>query len=260
MRKLKLWITLLVVLLVGVTGLAVTTIHAPTALAAPAYSGYAGPVDGGYARVVASPSLRLRAGPGSGYATIFTMNKGELVHVLAGPYAGGWYRVTYQGRTGYAFGGLLANSGLAGAGLARQYGRIIVVSLGRQQLEAYQNGQLVLITAVTTGQPALSTPTGITSVMLKRTNFWFISPWPKGSPYYYYPTHINYGLLFRTGGYYLHDAYWRPYYGSGTNVWHRDPDGVWRTGSHGCVNLPLWAEIQLYRWAAISTPVAVVSW
>lgn len=255
MRRLTIVVALASALFVGMA------LTAPSASAAPAViSSVSMPVAGGYARVVASPSLRMRAGTGTGYAILATVNKGEIVHVLSGAYAGGWYRVTYHGVTGYMSGGFLVSSGLAGAALATHYARLIVVSLGRQQVEVYQNGVPILVTAATTGQPALATPTGITRVMAKRSPFTFISPWPRGSPFWYAPSPVHYAVLYRSGGYYLHDAPWRPYYGLGTNVMHRDPDGVWRTGSHGCVNIPLWAEQLLYAWVTIGTVVQTVSW
>lgn len=239
--------------------LAVAGLYLSTPVPAHAAPAATGAIVSGYARVTAS-SLRMRTGPGTGYTILMNMPRGDVVHVLSGPYNSGWYRVAYRGSVGYSFGGWLANTGLAGAALARGYSKIIVVSLSRQQMEAYQNGQPVLIAAATTGQPALATPTGITHITAKRTGVWFYSPWPKGSPYYYAPEYVHDAMLFRSGGFFLHDASWRPYYGYRTSVWHLDPDGVWRTGSHGCVNLPLWAAAQLYSWVTIGTPVDVVSW
>lgn len=246
-------------LLVGIALTAPSASAAPLAPLVPRAPTISGPIAGGYARVTAG-SLRLRAGPGAGFAILMSVNKGEVVHVLSGSVNGSWFRATYHDVTGYMSGAWLANSGLAGAALAAHFARVVVVSLARQQLEAYQNGRLILVTAITTGQPALATPTGLTSVMAKRSPFTFISPWPPGSPFWYAPSPVHEAILFRSGGYYLHDAPWRPYYGFGTSVLHRDPDGIWRTGSHGCVNLPLWAELRLYAWITLGTSVQVVGW
>jgi lipoprotein-anchoring transpeptidase ErfK/SrfK len=112
---------------------------------------------------------------------------------------------------------------------------------------------------VTTGRPELPTPTGTYSVLAKKSPTTFHSPWPKGSPYYYEPTHIEYAMLFRTGGFYIHDAPWKLYHGYGTNVAHTDPDGVQRTGSLGCVEMPAWSATWLYDWASVGTPVVVTS-
>ncbi len=219
-----------------------------------------GPVVGSYSRVYDAGYLRMRTGPGLGYAIRMNMKKGEIVRVLAGPYNRYWYKVSYRGVVGYSHGAYLWNTGLVGGTIRKYYYKVIVISLPRQQLEAYQGGKLQLVTAITTGRPELPTPTGAYQIMAKYSPYTFISPWPKGSPYYYPPSKASYAMRFRWGGYYIHDAPWRPYYGYGTNYGHYDPDGVWRTGSHGCVNVPLWAESWLYRWAGIGTWVRVVNW
>jgi lipoprotein-anchoring transpeptidase ErfK/SrfK len=137
-------------------------------------------------------------------------------------------------------------------------GQVILVSRRQQWLWAYQDSRLVFVTPVTTGQPDLPTPVGIYHVMLKRANTTFYSPWPKSSPYYYAPLHINYALLFRAGGFYIHDAPWRYEFGPGTNLTLQLPDGSSQTGSHGCVNVPTSAGAWLYQWARVGTLVAIV--
>jgi lipoprotein-anchoring transpeptidase ErfK/SrfK len=139
-----------------------------------------------------------------------------------------------------------------------QPGQIILVSRGQQWLWAYQDGHLVFATPVTTGQPDLPTPLGVYRVTLKRANTTFYSPWPKGSPYYYAPLHINYALLFRAGGFYIHDAPWRSAFGPGTNFQRQLPDGTSETGSHGCVNVPTSAGAWLYHWAHIGAQIVIV--
>ncbi len=136
-------------------------------------------------------------------------------------------------------------------------GQVVIVSLSKQQLWAYQNGRFVMTSLVTTGMPQLPTPTGTFHIMMKETNVWFYSPWPYGSPYYYSPEHINYAMLFRAGGFYIHDAPWRETFGPGTNVPHIEPDGKWATGSHGCVNMPTSTASQLYRWIGIGATVII---
>ncbi len=106
--------------------------------------------------------------------------------------------------------------------------------------------------------PQLYTPTGTWHIYRKLRNVTFISPWPKGSPYYYPPEHVNYALDY-DGALYLHDATWRSVFGPGTNVPHKDPKFGWETGSHGCVNLPLAAAQWLYNWAPLGTTVRVVN-
>lgn len=50
--------------------------------------------------------LRLRTGPGAGYAVITVMPEGATVKVLSGP-SGAWYRVEHAGTAGYAHGDFL---------------------------------------------------------------------------------------------------------------------------------------------------------
>lgn len=142
-------------------------------------------------------------------------------------------------------------------------GRVIYVSRARQWVYAYSNGRLAFSNAVETGQSALPTPSGHYSVLRKGRNLTFTSPWPKGSPYYYNPTHINYALLFKSGGFYLHDAWWHCTFGPGGNVSHWTAGcpgwtgGHWETGSHGCVGMTISNARRLYDWAAVGTPVIV---
>jgi hypothetical protein len=137
-------------------------------------------------------------------------------------------------------------------------GQFVLVSISKQQLWAFQNGELVLTSWVTTGMPQLRTPQGTFHVQLKEADVMFYSPWPYGSPFYYTPEHINYAMLFRAGGFYIHDAPWRQAFGPGTNVPHTDPDGTYETGSHGCVNMPTSTAAQLYSWIRVGATVTIV--
>jgi lipoprotein-anchoring transpeptidase ErfK/SrfK len=136
-------------------------------------------------------------------------------------------------------------------------GKAIVVSLSQQWLYAYMDGELVFDYAVETGRPELPTPAGTFSVLEKVQDVMFTSPWPQGSPYYYEPTHVNYGLLFKEGGFFLHDATWHVQFGPGSNVPHQLADGSWETGSHGCVGMRLQDAERLYAWAPVGTPVVI---
>lgn len=136
-------------------------------------------------------------------------------------------------------------------------GKVILVSLPGQWLYAYADSALVFDNAVETGRPELPTPTGSFSVLSKVRDVTFTSPWPPGSPYYYGPTHVNYALLFKEGGYFLHDAWWHVKFGPGSNVPHQLPDGRWETGSHGCVGMPIPDAKRLYDWAPVGIPVII---
>jgi hypothetical protein len=108
------------------------------------------------------------------------------------------------------------------------------------------------------GRPQLPTPIGTFHVFAKLSPTTFYSPFPKSSPYWYAPTHINYALEFLAGGFFLHDSWWHSVYGPGTNGWHYDPRFGWQWGSHGCVAMPISAAAWLYNWAPIGTTVEIV--
>ena len=139
----------------------------------------------------------------------------------------------------------------------QRWGKVIIVSLSKQWLGAYQNGELVYSTDVLTGQPALPTPLGTYHIFSKQSPVTFHSPFPRKSRFWYPPTHINYALEFRAGGYYLHDSWWHTVYGAGTNAKHYDPTYGWQEGSHGCVSMPLSAAAWLYKWAPLGTTVKI---
>jgi lipoprotein-anchoring transpeptidase ErfK/SrfK len=151
-------------------------------------------------------------------------------------------------------------------------GKEILVNLTKQHLYAYQDGQVQFEFNIASGRPELPTPVGRWTVLFKKTNFVFTSPWPPGSPFYYYPTHINYALNFHDGGFYLHDAWWRCLYGPGANLPHqvsctdegdpaagRPPEPVngWEYGSHGCVGMTTTNAAKLYAWAPVGTTVLI---
>lgn len=137
--------------------------------------------------------------------------------------------------------------------------KVIVVSISKQRLYAYQNGSQVFSTAVLTGQPTLPTPLGTYHIFAKHSPLIFHSPWPRRSPYWYPPTRINYALEWKAGGYYLHDSWWHTVYGAGTERRHYDPVYGWQTGSHGCVSMPLSAARWIYRWAPLGTTVRIIN-
>lgn len=136
-------------------------------------------------------------------------------------------------------------------------GKVVLVSLSRQWLYAYENGRLAFGNAVVTGMPQLPTPAGRFSVLTKQRDITMVSPWPVGSPYHYEPTHVNYGMLFASGGYYLHDAWWHVKFGPGANVPHQLPDGRWETGTHGCIGMSIPDAQRLFAWSYVGMPVVV---
>ena len=138
-------------------------------------------------------------------------------------------------------------------------GKHIVISLSKQWLFAYEDGELLMNGPVTTGRPELLTPTGTFRILSKHAPYTFVSPWGRGSPFWYETATSSYALRITNNGIFLHDAPWRPYNGPGTNVPHVDPDGVWRTGSHGCINMRVADAAWAHRWAPLGMPVDIIA-
>ncbi len=138
-------------------------------------------------------------------------------------------------------------------------GKVAVVSLTEQTLRLYDNGQFVRSMYVVTGQRAAQTPPGLWHIFFKGTNLTFRSSEPPGSPLWYPPTPINYGMEYHAGGYYFHDATWRSYFGPGANLPHDDPtSGQYsNNGTHGCINMSLSNAAWLYNWIEVGTPAIV---
>lgn len=139
------------------------------------------------------------------------------------------------------------------------HGQVILVSTSQEWLWAYQDGRLVFANPVATGMPHLRTPHGVYHIQFKRANTTFYSPWPRSSPFYYTPEHINYALNFRAGGFYIHDLPSRQMFGPGAQNPHMTPDGQRETGSHGCVNMTTSAAAWLYSWAQVGATVEIVA-
>ena len=130
-------------------------------------------------------------------------------------------------------------------------GKVITISLSQQRVVFSQDGCTVRTSLVTTGRDQLRTPTGTFHIFSKATHFTFISPWPKGSPFYYVPSVANYAMGFLAGGYYIHDAPWEPnsQFGPGGE---NGPNA-----SHGCVHIESDVMPWLFGWADIGTTVVI---
>ena len=181
-----------------------------------------------------------------------------------------WYRVTdANSASRYIYGALITStlptlsttttSSTLPTGITIGGGQEIVISISKQWMYVYQDGQQIRSTAIATGRPGLETPVGTFQVFNKQSPTTFYSRWPVGSPNYFPPTHINYALEFASGGYFIHDSSWRYEYGPGADGQHYVPGYGYETGSHGCVNVPLSTMSWLYNWANIGTTVQVVN-
>jgi lipoprotein-anchoring transpeptidase ErfK/SrfK len=118
--------------------------------------------------------------------------------------------------------------------------QVLMISLVEQALRFYQDGKLVRSFLVTTGRQELPSVPGVWTVLNRQSPTVFKSTEPKGSPYWYPDTPIQYAILYHWGGYYVHDAWWRVNFGPGTQFPHYDTGGdesFAGNGSHGCVNM-----------------------
>jgi lipoprotein-anchoring transpeptidase ErfK/SrfK len=132
--------------------------------------------------------------------------------------------------------------------------------MAEQALRVYQDGNLVRAIQVTTGQEALPSLPGVWQVLARESPTVFKSPDPPDSPYWYPDTPIHYAILYHSGGYFIHDSWWRADYGPGTQFPHYDSGGdeaFAGTGSHGCVNVPLDQAAWLYSNTNWQTQIVI---
>jgi lipoprotein-anchoring transpeptidase ErfK/SrfK len=153
-------------------------------------------------------------------------------------------------------GGLMVQAKVLGDAMTQTLPeKAIAISLSEQVIRAYDHGQQVFWSYVTTGRPGLETDPGSFKVYWKVSPWTMHSPWPKGSPFWYPDSKVTMVMWFN-GGDGIHDAYWRSRYGPGTNGPHYDPTGE-DTGTHGCVNVPYSNMVWLWNWTPTGTPVIV---
>ena len=117
----------------------------------------------------------------------------------------------------------------------------IEVDMGEQMMYYYVNGVQKIATPIVTGNTSrkMGTPSGVNYVYLKQTDRIL-----KGEGY---ASHVDFWMPVK-GNIGIHDASWRSKYG-GT---------IYQTnGSHGCINTPRDAMVQLYESAELGTPVVM---
>jgi hypothetical protein len=121
----------------------------------------------------------------------------------------------------------------------------VVVSISAQTMWAYEEGEVVMSSLVSTGTaevPETTTPIGFHSVVAK-----FDAQTMEGtiSGEYYRVEDVPYVMYFDDGGDALHGTYWHSNFGTPM--------------SHGCVNLPMDIAAWMYGWADVGTAVSVIS-
>jgi hypothetical protein len=121
----------------------------------------------------------------------------------------------------------------------------VVVSISAQMMWAYEEGEMVMSSLVSTGTaevPETTTPVGHHAVIAK-----FDAQTMEGtiSGEYYRVEDVPYVMYFDNNGNAIHGTYWHANFGAPM--------------SHGCVNLPMDIAAWMYGWADIGTAVSVVS-
>lgn len=133
---------------------------------------------------------------------------------------------------------------------ATKLGRFIVIRLQQETLTAYDQGKPVLTTLITAGRPALRTPSGVYGIQYRASPYVFHSPWPKGNPFWYPPTPVNWVMFFYDGDF-IHDDPGEPAsaFGPGSQ------NGPY--ASHGCVHVQYAPMKFLYTWTPPGAKVIV---
>ncbi len=141
-----------------------------------------------------------------------------------------------------------------------QHSQVLVISFVEQAMRLYQNGKLVKSFLVTTGRVELPSLPGDWTVQNRQSPTVFKATEPKGSPYWYPDTPINYAILYHWGGYFVHDAWWRVNFGPGTQFPHYDVGGdeaFSGNGSHGCVNVQEQQAAWVYSHTDWNTQIVI---
>ena len=119
-------------------------------------------------------------------------------------------------------------------------GKLITVDIGKQTLYAWDGGQIVHQTKVSTGMRYTPTLKGSFSIKRKVPIQDMRGSYPPYPPY-----HIKdvKHVMYYSGAYAIHGAHWHNKFGS--------------RASHGCVNVPPTSAEWLYNWADTGTRVEV---
>ncbi len=139
----------------------------------------------------------------------------------------------------------VSSAGDVGPGPQQGGYKEIVVSISAQSLWAYEDGELVQSTLVSTGTaevPETTTPIGQWTIL---TKYDIQDMEGTISDEYYFVEDVPDVMYFDNLGNALHGTYWHNNFGTPM--------------SHGCVNLPLDVAAWMYDWAPIGTPVTVVA-
>ena len=141
--------------------------------------------------------------------------------------------------------GLAWSVGTFGPGPQQGAWKEIVVSISAQAMWAYEGGELMRSSYVSTGTaevPETETPIGYWSIL---TKYDIQDMEGTISDEYYFVPDVPNVMYFDNLGNALHGTYWHSNFGTPM--------------SHGCVNLPLDVAAWMYEWAPIGTAVSVIA-
>ena len=117
----------------------------------------------------------------------------------------------------------------------------VEIDMGEQMMYYYADGVQKIATPIVTGNTSrrMGTPSGVNYVYAKQTNRILRGPG--------YASHVDYWMPVK-GNIGIHDAAWRSKYGG----------AIYQTnGSHGCINTPRDAMVQIYESVEVGTPVVM---
>jgi lipoprotein-anchoring transpeptidase ErfK/SrfK len=197
----------------------------------------------------------VRSGPGTEYGIQGTLEPGERVEIV-GRY-GDWWRVVYGNGEAWVFSGVVDAQGVQGvpevegpptkvpssptlipppaAPTEIDETRWIDVDLSEQRLRAYEGGEVVRTTLVSTGLPRTPTVRGQFRIWIKLRHDDMEGP-------DYYLEDVPYVMYFYQG-YGLHGTFWHSNFG--------------QRMSHGCVNLPTSEAEWVFNFVDVGTLVNV---
>lgn len=148
--------------------------------------------------------------------------------------------------------------------LMRQYGEttgnVLVISLSEQTMRVYQDGRLLTAFLVVTGMPDHPSLPGTWWIETRQTNIQFTSGKQPGQDGYYPPTPIAYAMQYHSGGYYIHQSWWRSQYGPYKQFPHLDPGGTSfaERGSHGCINMSTKTVQWVYNFVSVDSTKIII--
>lgn len=116
--------------------------------------------------------------------------------------------------------------------------RRLEVDLATQRLKYVVDEKLITTMPVSTGMPVTPTPIGTFKILYKVPMINY-----RGEDFYL--PGVKWNLAFKSGGYYLHTAYWHNNFGI-------------KTTSHGCINMREKDVALLYKYVDVGTEVRVV--